>query len=355
MRFDHVLCPRAGLGSFLLVMGLAFTVCAGAEAAKSVTVTGAGSSFAAPVYEGWGEAAFSQTKVHVNYQSIGSGAGQDQVTAGTVDFGATDKPMSAEALQKAGLYQFPTVMSGVVVIVHLHTVPRDTLKLDGPVLAGIYAGVITQWNDARIAALNPGIALPDEEIVPIHRADGSGTSYVFTSYLSQLSPQWKNRIGAGTLVEWPGGAGARGNDGIAALVRQTEGSLGYVEFAYAEDNNLPVARLKTHEGNFIMPTLKGLAEAAISADWQENTGFTVSLLDQKGAESWPIVSATYALIPRKAMQSAEGMGVKRFFQWGFEHGQQINSKLGYVGLPEKVQSAIMAHWSDHSGPINYLK
>ncbi|MDF7673195.1 phosphate ABC transporter substrate-binding protein PstS [Acetobacteraceae bacterium ESL0709] len=350
MGFSRALCVKVRLWSFVLAAAWGGPSFVYAEEVRlpyrDVTITGAGSSFAAPVYEGWGTAAFSQTKVHVNYQAIGSGAGQDQVIAGTVDFGATDKPMGEVALKKAGLYQFPTVMSGVVVIVHLKSVPRNTLRLDGPVLAGIYAGMITDWNDSRIQALNPDIKLPDEEIVPIHRADGSGTSYVFTSYLSLVSPEWKNHIGAGTLVEWPGGAGARGNDGIAALVRQTEGSLGYVEFAYAEGNNLPVAKLKTHDGVFIEPNLESLAKAASSADWQESSGFTVSLLDQGGAGSWPIVSATYALVPLKAMKTAEGAGVRRFFQWGFEHGQEINSSLGYVGLPAKVQSAILVRWAD---------
>lgn len=350
MRLSRALCVKMVFYGLFLAGSMSGSGSAHADdnasAFKDVSVTGAGSSFAAPVYEGWGEAALSQTRVHLNYQSIGSGAGQDQVMAGTVDFGATDKPMSMDSLKKAGLYQFPTVMSGIVIIVHLRDVPKNTLNLDGSLLAGIYNGTITNWNDARIAALNPGMKLPDEEIVPIHRADGSGTSYVFTSYLSLISPEWSHNIGAGTLVEWPGGAGARGNDGIAALVRQTEGSLGYVEFAYAEDNHLPVARLKTHEGRFILPNLESLAKATEAADWQENSGlFSVNLLDQAGAGSWPIVSATYVLIPRKSMMTVEGRGVKRFFQWGFERGEQINHTLGYVGLPEKVHSAILSQWS----------
>ncbi|UMM63954.1 phosphate ABC transporter substrate-binding protein PstS [Aristophania vespae] len=353
MRFNHALLLKIGLGC-LIVSGCVSSLGVSYAQSKNsrennphkaaVTVTGAGSSFAAPVYESWGEAAFPNINVHVNYQTIGSSAGQDQVMEGTIDFGASDKPMDEAGLKKAALYQFPTVMSGVVVIVNVPHIVKGTLQLDGPTLAGIYDGTITKWNDASILALNPGLKLPDDDIVPIHRADGSGTSYVFTSYLSQLSSEWKKQIGAGTLVEWPGGAGARGNDGIAALVKQTEGSIGYVEFSYATGNHLDVAKLKNHDGVFIAPTLESLSAASQAADWQNSPNFTVNLLDQAGPNAWPIVSATYALIPQKNINTAEGKGVKSFFQWGLSHGEELNSALGYVGLPHDVKMAILEKW-----------
>lgn len=316
----------------------------GAAQAEEVEVTGAGSSFAAPVYQSWSIPAGKKTGVLVNYQTVGSSAGQDQVMERTVDFGASDKPMSASRLAEAHLYQFPTVMSGVVLVVNLPGVPAGKLKLDGPTVAALYDGRITDWDDPRITVLNPGLTLPDMGVVAVHRADGAGTSYVFTSYLSQTSPEWREKIGAGTLVEWAGGAGARGNDGIAALVRQTEGSIGYVEYAYAAQNHLGIVKLKNHDGRFVSPSLKGFVAAASSAEWKAEDHFSVNLLDQPGEESWPIVSATYVLVPEDLVGSAEGQGVKRFFSWGFAHGTKINAKLGYVGLPKPVSDAVLSSW-----------
>ncbi|MFT9096658.1 MAG: phosphate ABC transporter substrate-binding protein PstS, partial [Gluconobacter cerinus] len=211
------------------------------SSAQAADITGAGSSFAAPIYGAWGTAAKSQAGISVNYQSVGSSAGQDQVIARTVDFGASDKPMNGERLAKEKLYQFPTVMSGIVVVANVPGLAPGQLRLDGPTLAALYDGEITTWDDDRIKALNPGLKLPDTDVAPIHRADGSGTSFVFTSYLSQVSPTWKQKLGAGTSIAWPGGSGARGNDGIAAMVRQTEGGIGYVEYSYAAQNHLNIA------------------------------------------------------------------------------------------------------------------
>lgn len=312
--------------------------------ADTVSITGAGSSFAAPVYQSWGMLAGEQAGVQVNYQTVGSSAGQDQVIAHTVDFGASDKPMSGTRLANEHLYQFPTVMSGVVLVVNIPGVPVGQFHLDGPTLAALYDGSISDWNDPRVQALNPNITLPDAGVVAVHRADGAGTSYVFTSYLSQVSPKWRKNIGAGTLVEWAGGAGARGNDGIAALVKQVEGSIGYVEYAYAAQNHLNIVQMQNHDGYFVRPSLQGFAAAAEAAQWKKDDHFAVNLLNQPGVESWPIVSATYVLVPEEFSQTAEGKAVRTFFEWGFAHGGPTNVKLGYVGLPHDVSDEILANW-----------
>ncbi|MXV36503.1 MULTISPECIES: phosphate ABC transporter substrate-binding protein PstS [unclassified Saccharibacter] len=344
MGCNHAVLPNCFRGAWAL-MSVALVAPLSAHAAsQAVTITGAGSSFAAPVYQSWSMPVATQMGVSVNYQSVGSSAGQDQVSARTIDFGASDKPMAAEKLAKNHLYQFPSVMSGVVVVVNLPGVPEGKLRLDGPTLAMLYDGTITEWNDPRIQALNPGVTLPDDDVAAIHRADGSGTSYVFTSYLSCVSSSWNDQIGAGTLVDWKGGAGGRGNDGVAALVKQTPGSLGYVEYSYASQNHLNIAQLKNHDGNFVSPSLEGFAEASKAADWQEKNHYAVSLLDQAGAGSWPIVSPTYVLIPEEAVLRPEGKGVHDFFAWGFEHGEEVNHTLGYVGLPRTVQESIMKSW-----------
>lgn len=317
-------------------------------ASDSITITGAGSSFAAPVYQSWSMPFKDQTHTSVNYQSVGSSAGQDQVAARTIDFGASDKPMASEQLKSKHLYQFPSVMSGVVIVVNLPGVPEGKLRLDGVTLAMLFDGTITEWNDQRIKDLNPGITLPDDDVVAIHRADGSGTSYVFTSYLSQVSPEWEDKIGAGTLVEWNGGTGGRGNDGVAALVKQTPGSIGYVEYSYASQNHLDSAQLKNRDGQFVQPSLEGFAAAAGSVAWQENDSYVVNLLNQSGEKSWPIVSPTYVLVPEEAVTHPEGKGVHDFFAWGFATGEKINHKLGYVGLPQAVQESIMKHWPTSS-------
>ncbi|AOX20306.1 phosphate ABC transporter substrate-binding protein PstS [Kozakia baliensis] len=312
--------------------------------AHAASITGAGSSFAAPIYGAWGESAKQKAGIAVNYQSVGSGAGQNQIIARTVDFGASDKPMEAAKLDSNKLYQFPTVMGGIVVIVNVPGIAPGTLKLDGPTLAGLYNGTITEWNDPKIAALNPGLKLPETDVAPIHRADASGTSFVFTSYLSKLSPEWKQKFGAGTSVAWAGGAGARGNDGVAASVKETEGGVGYVEYAYANRNHLNMTQLKDHDGQYVAPTAASFSAAAKGADWAHADRYAVDLLDAAGAQAWPIVSATFVLVPTNPSSAAQSKAVRDFFTFGLNKGDAEAKQLDYVTLPESVKADVLAHW-----------
>ncbi|GBQ48019.1 phosphate-binding periplasmic protein [Acetobacter ghanensis DSM 18895] len=308
-------------------------------------MTGAGSSFAAPIYEGWGAVAKSATGVTINYQSVGSSAGQNQIVAGTVDFGASDAPMDAQKLETNHLFQFPTVMGGIVPVVNIPGgIKPDTLTLSGDVLADIYAGSITSWNDPKIAALNPGVKLPDVAIAPVHRADGSGTTFVFTSYLAGSSASWKENYGAGTSISWPGGLGARGNDGVAATVQNTEGGIGYVEYAYASRNHLTTVRLRNHAGASVAAGMNSFSHAAQAADWAHASHFAVNLLDTDGQEAWPIMSATYVLVPVPARHADRDQAVQKFFSWSFSNGDSIATKLDYVPLPNAVKDSIMSAW-----------
>ncbi|AQS89566.1 phosphate ABC transporter substrate-binding protein [Neoasaia chiangmaiensis] len=312
-----------------------------ATQAYAADITGAGSSFAAPIYSAWGEASKAHGGPVLNYQSVGSGAGQNQVIARTVDFGASDKPMDAAKLDANKLYQFPTVMGGIVAIVNVPGVAPGALKLDGPTLAGLYDGSISEWNDPKIKALNPGLNLPETDVAPIHRADASGTSFVFTGYLSKVSPSWKQKFGAATSVAWAGGAGARGNDGVAASVKQTEGGIGYVEYAYASRNHLNVAQLKDHDGQFVKPSLSSFAAAAQGADWAHADRYAVDLLDTAGANAWPIVSATFALVPTNAGNPTQAKAVREFFIMGLQKGDDAARQLDYVVLPSNIKTQIV--------------
>ncbi|MDN7354044.1 phosphate ABC transporter substrate-binding protein PstS [Acetobacter senegalensis] len=312
-------------------------------------ITGAGSSFAAPLYEAWSSVSEAKTGVRVNYQTIGSGAGQNQVLAGTVDFGASDAPMAPERLEKGKLLQFPTAIGGIVVIVNVPGVPDGGLKLTGPILAGLYDGTITVWNDPRIVALNPDLKLPDLPVAPLHRADGSGTTYVFTDYLSRVAPQWKETIGQGTSVAWPMGAGARGNDGIASYVRNTRGSVGYVEYAYAERNHLPTVQLQNRAGEFVTPSAESFAKAADSAEWADET-LTASLCDTDGQGAWPIVTTTYALVPRAILAKPRGVAVSLFFSWGLTEGEAESRKLDYVPVPVRIRDVVLHRLGNNPPP-----
>ena len=323
-----------------VAIGLAgFTV-----AAQAQQITGAGSTFAAPIYSKWGDASSKATGVTLNYQAIGSGAGINQINNRTVDFGASDMPVKAEDLAAHKLMQFPTVIGGVDVIINLPGIKANELKLTGPVLADIYLGKIAKWNDKAIADLNPGVKLPSTAIASVHRADGSGTTFVFTDYLSMQSPDWKSKVGSSTSVSWPNGAGAKGSDGVAGTVRQIQGGIGYVESAYAEQNHLTTTMLRNFAGKYVAPTMDSFKATAANADWSKVQNFAIDLNNQPGDGSWPIESATFVLLPTDPKDVNESAAVKKFFDWGFTHGSDIALQLLYVPLPESVQKAIRAAW-----------
>jgi phosphate transport system substrate-binding protein len=320
-------------------------------AAQAEQITGAGSSFAAPIYSKWAEASNSATGVQLNYQAVGSGAGINQINNRTVDFGASDMPVKADQLAEHKLMQFPTVIGGVDIIVNLPGIKPNELKLTGPILADIYLGNITKWNDKAIADLNPELKLPRTAIAPVHRADGSGTTFVFTDYLSMQSPDWKAKVGASTSVSWPVGAGAKGSDGVAGTVRQIPGGLGYDESAYAEQNHLTTAMMRNADGKFVAPTMAAFEASAASADWTKVQNFAIDLNDQPGAESWPIESATFVLLPTDPKDQKQSTAVKKFFDWGFSHGSDIARGLLYIPLPPAVQVAIRAAWKAVPGTM----
>jgi phosphate transport system substrate-binding protein len=311
--------------------------------AHAQQITGAGSSFAAPIYGKWGDAAAS-TGIKLNYQAVGSGAGINQINNRTVDFGASDMPVAADQLASHKLMQFPTVIGGVDIIVNIPGVKPNELKLTGPILADIYLGKISKWNDAAISALNPDIKLPSTAIASVHRADGSGTTFVFTDYLGMQSADWKSKVGSSTSVSWPGGAGAKGSDGVAGTVRQIQGGIGYVESAYAEQNHLTTTLMQNAAGKFVAPTMATFAAAAASADWSKVQNFAIDLNNQPGDNSWPIESATFVLLPTDPKDVNQSAAVKKFFDWGFAHGSDIATQLLYIPLPASVQNAIRAAW-----------
>ncbi|HEX8788998.1 MAG TPA: phosphate ABC transporter substrate-binding protein PstS, partial [Telluria sp.] len=303
-----------------------------------------GATFPAPVYAKWAEAYKAKTGVGLNYQAIGSGGGIKQIKAKTVDFGASDMPLSVEELNADGLMQFPTIMGGVVTIVNLDGIAPGQLKLTGPVLADIYLGKITKWNAAEIAALNPGVKLPDEDITVVHRADGSGTSFLFTNYLSQTNPEFKTKVGAGTAVKWVVGVGGKGNDGVAANVQRIKGSIGYVEWAYSKKNKLIHTQLKNRDGNFLQPGDEAFKAAAANADWAKAPGFGVVLTDQPGKAAWPIVGATFALVHKQQADAAKGKEVLSFFNYAFNNGTSAAAELDYVPMPPAVAKEVEAAW-----------
>lgn len=324
---------------------LAIGLVGAAVAAQAQTpITGAGSTFAAPIYAKWGEAAAAATGVKLNYQAIGSGAGINQINNRTIDFGASDMPVKADQLKAHNLLQFPTVIGGVDIIVNVPGVPTNQLRLTGAALADIYLGKITKWNDPELAALNPEVKLPRFAIAPVYRADGSGTTFVFTDYLSMVSPAWKDKVGASTSVRWLAGAGAKGSDGVAGTVRNIRGGIGYVESAYAAENHLATALLRNKSGQFVAPTPEAFASAAAAADWRQVENFAIDLNDQPGAASWPIESATFVLVPTDAKDPRKTEAVLKFFDWGFGNGDAIARQLLYVPLPEAVKGTVRAAW-----------
>jgi phosphate transport system substrate-binding protein len=320
-------------------------------------MTGAGATFPYPIYAKWAEAYKASTGNGLNYQSVGSGAGIKQIKAKTVDFGASDMPLKAEELDADGLMQFPAIMGGVVTVVNLDGIAPGQLKLTGPVVADIYLGKITEWNNPAIAALNPGVKLPATEITVVHRADGSGTSFLFTDYLSKVNPEFKTKIGAGTAVKWVTGVGGKGNDGVAANVQRIKGAIGYVEWAYAKKNKIAHTQLKNKDGNFLQPDDDNFKAAAANAEWTKTPGFGVVLTDQAGKTSWPITGVSYILMHKQQADANKGKEVIKFFDWAFKNGDAAATELDYVPLPDTVVKLVQASWKanlkDASGkPLN---
>jgi len=324
--------------------------CAFALPATAQQITGAGATFPNPVYQKWGEAAQKAINIQLNYQSVGSGAGQTQIKNRTVDFGASDAPMTDAALKEGNLLQFPAVMGAVVAIVNLPGVADNQLKLTGETLADMYLGRIAKWNDPRIAELNSGVTLPNLAIAPVYRADGSGTTFVWVSYLSAVSPEFKEKVGVGTSVRFPAGTGARGNEGVAGTVRNTRGAIGYVENAYASQNKLTTTQLRNKAGNFVSPTAETFVAAAQNANWS-TPNFAANLVDQQGANSWPVVSPTFILLPKDAKDAAHTAAVLKFFDWSYTNGAKLAQDLEYIPLPAAVQAAVRAAWkTELKGP-----
>jgi len=306
-------------------------------------VTGAGASFPAPVYAKWADAFHKATGARVNYQSVGSGAGIKQIKGKTVDFGATDMPLKDEELKADGLVQFPTVIGGVVPVVNIKGITPGQIKLTGTVLADIYLGKITKWNDVAITALNPGVSLPDSTIAPVRRADGSGTSFLFTHYLSQVSADWKAKVGEGTAVNWPTGAGGKGNEGVAAFVQRLPNSIGYVEYAYAKQNRMSHVLLQNKDGVFVAPDDLTFKAAAANAQWAKS--FNQVLTQQAGKDSWPITGATFILMHAQSAKPAQSAAALKFFDWAFDKGDAMATDLEYVPLPEPVKALVRKAWT----------
>lgn len=316
-----------------------------ASAGYAADISGAGATFPAPVYAKWAETYKAQTGIGLNYQAIGSGGGIKQIKAKTVDFGASDKPLKPDDLAASGLYQFPTVMGGIVPVVNLPGVAAGQLKLTGPLLAAIFYGQVKTWNDPNIVKLNPGVKLPAMPITVVHRSDGSGTSFLFTSFLSMKSPAWASKVGASDSVNWPTGLGGKGNDGVSAFVKQTQGSIGYVEFAYAKQNHATYALVENKAGKFPEPVASAFAAAAAGAKWAQAPGNYLLLLDQPGAASWPITGATFILVYKDQSNAEQGASVLKFFDWAYKNGDAAASSLDYVPLPLPVKNLMRKQWA----------
>ncbi|GIL07184.1 phosphate ABC transporter substrate-binding protein PstS [Betaproteobacteria bacterium PRO7] len=321
----------------------AFALAGAFGAAAAQDVTGAGATFPAPLYAKWADAYHKATGTRVNYQSVGSGAGLRQIRGKTVDFGASDMPLTDEELAKDGLMQFPTVIGGVVPVVNLKGIDTRQLRLTGAVLGNIYLGKITRWNDPAIASLNPGLKLPDTAIAVVRRADGSGTTFIFTNYLSKVNAEWKSKVGEGTAVNWPTGAGGKGNEGVAAFVQRLPNSIGYVEYAYAKQNKMTYALLQNAAGNFVAPDDATFKAAAAGAEWQKS--FYQILTNQPGKDAWPITGATFIMMQLKQDKPQQAAASLRFFDWAFKNGDKMAEELDYVPLPDSVKAMIRKAWA----------
>jgi phosphate transport system substrate-binding protein len=315
-----------------------------AASALAVDITGAGATFPYPIYAKWAEAYKTKTGTGMNYQSIGSGGGIKQIQAKTVDFGASDKPLTPDELNKHGLIQFPAVIGGVVPIVNLEGIKPGEMKLTGTVLADIFLGKIKNWGDKAIADLNPGLKLPSEPITVVRRSDGSGTTFLFTDYLSKVSADWKTKVGSDASVAWPEGVGGKGNEGVSAYVQRIKGSIGYVEYAYAKKNKMSNTQLKNKDGHFVQPDDPTFQAAAAYADWAKAPGFYEILTDEPGKDSWPITGASFILIHKSQADAEKGAEVLRFFEWALKNGQKMASEMDYVPMPAAVVKLIEDAW-----------
>jgi phosphate transport system substrate-binding protein len=316
-----------------------------AASAVAADISGAGASFPAPIYAKWAETYRAETGIGLNYQAIGSGGGIKQIKAKTVDFGASDKPLKVKDLGKFGLYQFPTVIGGVVPMMNLPGFRPGQVRLTGPLLADIYLGNIRRWNAPQIRAINPGLPLPNLPITVVHRSDGSGTSFLFTTYLAAKSPQWAKDVGASDAVQWPTGLGGKGNDGVAAFVKQTVGAIGYVEYAYAKQNHATYAALQNKAGQFIQPTAASFTAAAATANWLHSPGNYVLLIDTPGATAWPIAGTTFILMHRQQDDPARAAQVLKFFEWAYAKGDAAAIALDYVPVPTPIRTLLRRQWA----------
>lgn len=328
-----------------LLFSVAFLLTTAYSSSFAATLNGVGATIPYPLYAKWAEIYKKETDIAINYQPIGSSSGIKQIIAKTVDFAATDIPLTPDQLQKMQLIQFPTVIGGIVPIVNIKGIPLGQLKLTGPILADIYLGNIQQWNDPRIQHINPHLTLPNQNITTVHRADGSGTTFVFTHYLTKVSPSWQRRVGFAAAIQWPNGIGGKGNEGIAQYVSRIPGSIGYVEYAYAKHAKTNPTQLQNKAGVYLSPTPESFSATAQYAKWQPRQGFGEILTDQVGKNSWPITAATFILVPREPSDLAKTKTILKFFAWAYQHGKEEAVALDYIPLPLDVISSIKSVWT----------
>jgi len=329
--------------SRLAVVGLATLL--GAASAQAADITGAGATFIYPILSKWSDSYNNKTGNKINYQSIGSGGGIAQIKAGTVSFGSTDKPLEPKELEDAGLAQFPSVIGGVVPVINVEGIDGGKVKLSGPLLADIFQGKVTTWNDPAIAQINPGIKLGDAKITVVHRSDGSGTTFNFVNFLSKVSPDWKSKIGEGTSVQWPVGVGGKGNEGVAAYVKQIKGSIGYVELAYALQNKMAYTAVQNAAGKFVQPTAESFQAAAASADWKNAKDFFLVITNAPGENSWPITATNFILVYKQPKDKEGTKSALDFFKWAYADGGKQAEELDYVPLPKPLIDQVEAYWS----------
>ncbi len=331
--------------TFTTRLALASLIAAGATSAQAADITGAGATFVYPVMSKWSADYSTATGNKINYQSIGSGGGIAQIKAGTVDFGSSDKPLESKELSEAGLGQFPSVIGGVVPVVNIKGIEPGKIQFTGPLLAEIFLGKITKWNDPQIVAVNAGVALPDALITVVHRSDGSGTTFNWVNYLSKVSPEWKTKIGEGTSVQWPVGVGGKGNEGVAAYVKQIPGSIGYVELAYALQNKMTHAAMQNAAGKFVQPSRESFQAAAASADWKNTKDFFLIITNAPGEGSWPIAATNFILMYKQPKDAARSKNTLAFFKWALESGKAQAEALDFVPLPDELVKQIEAYWA----------